>query len=252
MSRRLVTLAGFWVLVNAASVTHSAWAFAQLERSGYWWLVGLVAAVGTDAGMAALTWIAMERRRDGGSLIWPVVGVVLAGAAVAFANVDHALGVAGPWAGLSTWVKWRVIVLSLVLPALTVLMSALVEGEHASAHVPVKAKRTRKAKDASTGGAEQEVSTDAPTGDEDDEPAEPPPIRAHTPPPPSVGDERIAAVRAHMAAQPGATDVQVERDTGVPRATVGRWRRRGLLDPPTVPTIERNGAAWLERERGTS
>lgn len=233
MSRRMVTLAGFWVLVNAASVTHSAWAFAQLERDGYWWLVGLVAAVGTDAGMAALTWIAMERRRDGGSLIWPVVGVVLAGAAVAFANVDHALGVAGPWAGLSTWVQCRVIVLSLVLPALTVLMSALVEGEHASAHVPVKAKRTRKAKDETTGTAEPEVSTDAPTTDED-EPAELPPIHAHNPPPPGVGDERVAAVLAHMAAHPGATDVSIEGATGVARSTVGRWRRRGLLDPPTV------------------
>lgn len=229
----MLTLAGFWVLVNAASVTHSAWAFAQLERSGYWWIVGLVAAVGTDAGMAALTWISMERRRDGGSLIWPVVGVVLAGAAVAFANVDHALGVAGAWATLTTWVKWRVIVLSLVLPALTVLMSALVEGEHASAHVPVKAKRTRRAKDTSTGAAEQAVSTDVPTTDEDDEPAELPPIRAHNPPPLGKSDERLAAVLDHVGAHPGATDVQVERDTGVPRATVGRWRRRGLLDPPT-------------------
>ncbi|MEO8082542.1 MAG: hypothetical protein ABI780_01835 [Ardenticatenales bacterium] len=238
----MLTLAGFWVLVNAASVTHSAWAFAQLERSGYWWIVGLVAAVGTDAGMAALTWIAMERRRDGGSLWWPVLGVVLAGAAVAFANVDHALGVAGAWATLTPWVKWRVVVLSLVLPALTVLMSALVEGEHASAHVPVKTKRTRKAKDETSAAVEPEVSTRALASDEDDEPAELPPVRAHAPPQPGMGDERIEAVRAHVAAHPDATDVQIDDATGVPRATVGRWRRRGLLDVSSAPTIERNGA----------
>lgn len=136
MTRRMLALAACWVLVNLASVTHTAWSFAQLERAGWWWLVGVVAAVGTDAGMAALTWIAMERRRDGGSLWWPVVGVLLAGAAVAYANVDHALGVAGEWSTLSAWVQWRVVVLSLVLPGLTVLMSALVEHEHAAAVPP--------------------------------------------------------------------------------------------------------------------
>lgn len=145
MSRRMWILAGCWLLVNLASISHSAWAFAQLERAGWWWLIGVVAAVGTDAGMAALTWISMERRRKGASVTWPVAGIVIAGAVVAFANIDHAQDVAGSLATLGWWLRVRVVALSLVLPLLTVLMSALVEGEHAAAHVPAKATRTRKA-----------------------------------------------------------------------------------------------------------
>lgn len=217
MSRRLLALAVCWVLVNAASVTHSAWSFAQLERSGWWWLVGVVAAVGTDAGMAALTWLAMERRREQRPFGWPVLGVLIAGGAVAYANVDHALGVVGAWPTLTWWVRSRVLVLSLVLPSLTVLMSALVEHEHASddrtdrlpTHREIQErvamlKLTRSLAEAAS-----------------------PIVRAPTAP--ASDDERLAAARAHVTTHGFTTDADVSDATGVPRSTVGRWRRAGLL-----------------------
>ena len=51
---------------------------------------------------------------------------------------------------------------------------------------------------------------------------------------PTADADRLALVLAHVAAHPLATDVDITSATGVPRATVGRWRRRGLLDPPTA------------------
>ena len=229
MTRRMLALAACWVLVNLASVTHTAWSFAQLERAGWWWLVGVVAAVGTDAGMAALTWLAMERRREQRPFGWPVLGVLIAGGAVAYANVDHALGVVGAWGVLTWWVRSRVLVLSLVLPGLTVLMSALVEHEHAGGRSEPEGTRVSDAVDLVLKLAREQMPTQdaAPTEDS---------------PTPIADADRLALVLAHMAAHPGATDVDITSATGVPRATVGRWRRRGLLDAPAVPTIERNGA----------
>lgn len=217
MSRRLLALAVCWVLVNAASVTHSAWSFAQLERSGWWWLVGVVAAVGTDAGMAALTWLAMERRREQRPFGWPVLGVLIAGGAVAYANVDHALGVVGAWPTLTWWVRSRVLVLSLVLPSLTVLMSALVEHEHASDdrtdRLPTHREIQERVAMLKLTRSLAEVAS--------------PIVRAPTAP--ANDDERLAAARAHVAAHGFTTDAVVSDATGVPRSTVGRWRRAGLL-----------------------
>lgn len=225
MSRRAWALAVCWALVNGASITHSAWAFAKLEHStGWWWVIGLVGALGTDAGMAVLTWEAMQRKRGGGGwrmMFWPVAGVLLAAAAVGFANVAHGFSIMGAWSTLTWWERVHVIGLGLVLPALTVLMSALVEAEHASAHT--------------TTTTEPEVSTP-------EEPAELPPIRPPNVPLPTADDVRLAHVRAHVATHPLATDVDVYNATGVARSTVGRWRRAGLLDPLAPPTIERNGA----------
>ena len=226
MSRRMLALAACWVLVNLASVTHTAWSFAQLERPGWWWLVGVVAAVGTDAGMAALTWLAMERRREQRPFGWAVLGVLIAGGAVAYANVDHALGVVGTWATLSWWVRSRVLVLSLILPSLTVLMSALVEHEHASGHAEPEGTRVSDAVDLVLKLAREQMPAQdvAPTAG---------------PPTPADAD-RLALVLDHVAAHGPSADVDIATATGVPRSTVGRWRRDGLL---AVPTGARNGSA---------
>ncbi len=234
MSRRLLALAVCWVLVNAASVTHSAWSFAQLERSGWWWLVGVVAAVGTDAGMAALTWLAMERRREQRSFGWPVLGVLIAGGAVAYANVDHALGVVGAWPTLTWWVRSRVLVLSLVLPSLTVLMSALVEHEHASEDDyedeadEREVERAWAAELARREHAHDERMAALKYG-RWVVPVEPTPARAPTAS--ASDDERLAAARAHVTTHGFTTDADVSEATGVPRSTIGRWRRAGLLTP---------------------
>lgn len=241
MSRRMLALAACWVLVNAASITHSAWSFAQLERAGWWWVVGVVAAVGTDAGMAALTWLAMERRREQRPFGWPVLGVLIAGGAVAYANVDHALGVVGTWATLTWWVRSRVLVLSLILPSLTVLMSALVEHEQAGVGA---------ADDEYEPTPVQWMSTwpvptpPAPavvlTGEYETYP--PIPVREGARDPLVADLDALTAARAHVAAHGFTTDAEVSEATGVPRSTVGRWRRAGMLtSAPTAERAARNG-----------
>lgn len=226
-----LALAACWVLVNAASMTHTAWSFAQLERPGRWWLVGVVAAVGTDAGMAALTWLAMERRREQRPFGWPVLGVLIAGGAVAYANVDHALGVVGTWATLTWWVRSRVLVLSLVLPGLTVLMSALVEHEHAGGQEHAGGEESNDGDWRADGARAAErwrqidpaVVSALVGGGPGTRPAMPTP---------TADADRLALVLAHLAAHPRATDVDITNATGVARSTVGRWRRAGMLSAP--------------------
>lgn len=244
MSRRMLALAACWVLVNLASVTHTAWSFAQLERPGWWWLVGVVAAVGTDAGMAALTWLAMERRREQRPFGWPVLGVLIAGGAVAYANVDHALGVVGAWGVLTWWVRSRVLVLSLVLPGLTVLMSALVEHEHAgehggewedehAEHNTREVERARAAAEARERDVEGWGYDRERVGEwERLERVSAKLVSAAERGVPIADADRLALVLAHVAAHPRATDVDITSATGVPRATVGRWRRAGMLSEP--------------------
>lgn len=116
-----------YALCLLASLTHVAAAFGALENqaSGFRH-VAWIAALGVDAGLAALAWASGERKRRG-LRSWPLmVGVALFCAVSAFANMDHALSVA-PWGALDTWGRARAVLLSVTLPCMVVYLAWAVE-----------------------------------------------------------------------------------------------------------------------------
>lgn len=216
MSRRLPVLACL-VLVLAASMTHVAAGFGSLERGTAGSVVGWLAALGIDAGIAVLMWRLMEG--SAGGRRWAVLGIALMSAVSAYANLDHALGIAAAeqlastalttWHAAAGWQVARVLVLSVTLPALTVVLAAVAHSDAAPA-VPAPAPaRARRARAART-------------------------MPAAARQPASAPDERIERARAHLAAHPYANDLAIAEATGIPRSTVGRWRREGHLTDRTI------------------
>ena len=248
MSRRtLYLLAPSMMLMLAFSMIHVAESVGVLSAHPR---TGWIAAVAVDAGVAMLMWLVVEgdvrlARR------WAVGGVALMAYMSAFANADAVLAViaARPDASavlvnLHRSAFWQIaqwLTFSLPIPAVVIVLAAVLHLDHAGEPETVAApKRERRARaprsehddwrtararaaarwneiDPAVVGALDGLATGAlvmgsPTADAD----------------------RLALVLAHVAAHPLATDVDITSATGVPRATVGRWRRRGLLDPPTA------------------
>lgn len=101
------------------------------------------------------------------------------------------------------------LVLSVTLPALTVVLAAVAHSDAAPtaptvpAPAPARARRARAARVA--------------------------------PSTPAQPDERTLRARAHLAAHPYANDLAIAEATGIPRSTVGRWRRSGELSSDLEP-----------------
>lgn len=214
MSRRALPVLACLVLVLAASMTHVAAGFGSLELGERGRVVGWLAALGIDAGIAVLMWRLMEGERAGRR--WAVAGIVLMSAVSAYANLDHALAVAAgddlassmltAWHRSPWWQAARVLVLSVTLPALTVVLAAVAHSDAVPAPLaplPAGARPARAARGAQSSAR----------------------------PPATVLDERLALALAHLAAHPLDTDLAIADATGVPRSTIGRWRRAGLLTP---------------------
>ncbi|MCC6618754.1 MAG: hypothetical protein IT341_06910 [Chloroflexi bacterium] len=215
MSRRLPVLICL-LLVLAASMTHVAAGFGSLEQGTRGAAVGWLAASGIDAGIAVLMWRLMAGNAAGRR--WAVAGIVLMSAVSAYANLDHALGVAAAeqlastvltaWHGSPWWQVARVLVLSVTLPALTIVLAAVAHSDAMpTAPTPVlaPARRARAARGANANAQPLTV----------------------------VPDERLSLAVAHYVAHPLASDLAIADATDIPRSTVGRWRRAGLLDAPT-------------------
>ena len=210
MNRSRIALLICMVLVLAASITHVASSFGSLEDGQ---VVGWLAALGIDAGVAVLMWRLMtgqtERPR------WSKSGIVLMALVSAWANLDHALTVAtdnetvtilSTWHGSSFWLVGNVLMLSITLPVLTVILAAVIEGERADEQpaeelAPYRAPLL------------VELSTER-LG----QPRE----RARKGSPAVLTDDR-AAVLTYASEHPGSTQKDIAEATGVPRSTVGRW-----------------------------
>ena len=211
MNRSRIALLICLGLVLAASITHVASSFGSLEDGQ---VVGWLAALGIDAGIAVLMWRLMTGRTDRPR--WSKAGVLLMALVSAWANLDHALSVAigednvsgalSTWHGSPTWQVARVLMLSITLPVLTVILAAVVEGEQTDEQadgerapyrppvlVEVTPRRLANPRERSRVGSQS-----VPTGDQ-------------------------AAVLAYAGEHPEATQREISDATGVPRSTVGRW-----------------------------
>ena len=232
---RRVPIIACLVLILAASMSHVANAFGAYERPTAWPYWGWLAAVGIDAMIAVLMWRLMSGRRLGGDG-WALAGVVLASTVSAQANLAHALAVAVErnigvgilerWVESGFWQVAAVLTVSVTLPVFVGILAAVAHGDsRPSAKLPVPPMPT----------------ATWPT-------AEPAPAWAafadanysHRSPAKRQGKTRMLAVAAADAARLAAVQENVRRfglrpdaviadATGVPRSTVGYWRRAGKL-----------------------
>lgn len=243
MNRRtLYLLAPSMMLMLAFSMIHVAESVGVLSAHPR---TGWIAAVAVDAGVAMLMWLVVEgdvrlARR------WAVGGIALMAYMSAFANADAVLAIiaARPDASavlvnLHRSAFWQVaqwLTFSLPIPAVIIVLAAVLHLDHAPVAEAEPAKRRART--------------------HKDEPAAWPVVpelgvwTTYRPPAertPTADADRLALVRAHVAAHGPCADVDIATATGVPRATVGRWRRQGLL---AVPTIARNGATPAHAQEG--
>jgi len=186
-------------LVLAASITHVASAFGTLERGP---VVGWLAALGIDAGIAVLMWRLMTGQAARPR--WTKAGILLMAGVSAWANLDHGLTVAvdagsasaelAAWHGSLGWQAARVVVLSVTLPALTVILAAVAE----------------------VGGA--------PT-------LAPPPPKGRKAPESSPPERGVdARARALALYDGGLSQTAIGKEMGIPRTTVQRWVTKGAVD----------------------
>lgn len=237
-------------LVLVASITHVAASFSVLEPGH---VVGWIAAVAVDIGIASLIWRLVGGEPRG--RWWALAGVVIMAGVSAWANLDAALTVAAAGTGASSvltawhadayWQVARVVILSVTLPALTVVLAAVAHSDAA----PVKERkpRTRKA----------------------DAPAMPDPLPGmwttygphvahgadHAPHVPAVPPARPAVpdVLSIALAEPWRTNADIARRAGVDASRVSRKLKAAgivrdratgvLVEPlPATTTAGRNGA----------
>lgn len=229
MSRRAaVGLSVCMLLVLAYSMIHVSESVGMLSTDPR---TGWLAAGAVDAGLAMLMWLIVEgevriARR------WAVGGVALMAYMSMFANADAVLAVIVKQAGASAvlvaihdsafWQIVRWLTFSVPIPALVIVVAAVLHLDHAELVAVAAPKRERRAR---AGLREPAVwPHDELLGEWTTVDPIPPVL-------PTADAVRLAHVRAHVAAHPLATDTDVHGATGVPRSTVGRWRRAGMLTP---------------------
>lgn len=244
MNRSRLAVFACLLPILAASMSHVAGAFGAYERADSWPYWGWLAAVGIDAAIALLVWRLIDGEQRGGDR-WALAGVLLASAVSAQTNLAHALTVAvergiggrvlAAWASSTWWAVLGVLAVSITLPVLVGVLAAVAHGDargvgeqetDTDAHAEHNAREVERAKAA----RERELAAEWARLDLVGAKL----VSAAERGVPIPDADRLALVLAHVAAHPTATDVDITSATGVPRATVGRWRRRGLLDPPTV------------------
>lgn len=122
-------------LALAASVSHLAWAFGELEFARTRWM-GWPAAVAVDAGLAALAYSIQQRRRAGrgAGVLW--LGVIGFSFISAFANLEHALAVVtangvtlATFGAADAFVLLKAVLLSATLPLLVVYLGEVVSSD---------------------------------------------------------------------------------------------------------------------------
>lgn len=232
--RRLPIIACL-VLILAASMSHVANAFGAYERSTAWPFWGWLAAVGIDATIAVLMWRLMSGQRLGGDH-WALAGVVLASVVSAQANLAHALavavernigvGVLAAWIDTAGWQVLSVLTVSVTLPVFVGILAAVAHG------------------DARTDAGAYPATAAALAGDGTFYVHRTPARRqgkaaalAAAGRTPTANADRLALAVANVARHGMRPDAVIAADTGVPRSTIGYWRRSGQL------AADRNGAA---------
>lgn len=240
MSRRaLLMLAACMVLMLAFSMVHVAAAVGALSADPR---TGWLAALALDAGVAMLMWLVVEGEVRSARR-WAVRGIALMAYMSMFANADASLVVlAGRESthpvlialhGSAAWQVARWLTFSLPIPAVVLVLAAVLHLDHEQASEDdyedeadereverawaAELARREHAHDGGDGSAQVRAMGGS--------------RRAHARPPTASAsdDERLAAARAHVTTHGFTTDADVSDATGVPRSTVGRWRRAGLL-----------------------
>lgn len=243
MSRRaLLMLAACMVLMLAFSMVHVAAAVGALSADPR---TGWLAALALDAGVAMLMWLVVEGEVRSARR-WAVRGIALMAYMSMFANADASLVVlAGRESthpvlialhGSAAWQVARWLTFSLPIPAVVLVLAAVLHLDHEQVSEDDyedeaderEVERAWAAELARREHAHDERMAALKYG-RWVVPVEPTPARAPTAS--ASDDERLAAARAHVTTHGFTTDADVSDATGVPRSTIGRWRRAGLLTP---------------------
>lgn len=119
-----------FLLALGASIQHLAWTFGTVERYP---VLGWIAAVAVDAGLAALAYSIQQRRRAKRPALVLWLGVAFFAGISALANFYHALSVeigAVPTLQAVGWlILTKAVLLSATLPAMVIYLGEIVSSD---------------------------------------------------------------------------------------------------------------------------